>query len=179
MVRKTVVKSAGARSQRQIARATIGTLRAARVTPGTLKRYNDALIRFFVFLDDRAVPILLDENNADDVLADYIEHLWAEGDAKQIAADTISGLTVHVKQLKGHLKESWGLFTEWSVREIPTRAPPFAAKSCTAMACCIITLPGCVSVIVERLSVLPLVTCGTAAAPGASSAERKNSPAFF
>ena len=61
----------------------------------------------------------------DDLLAEYLEHLWSSGQGKGLASDTVAGLQDLDLKLKGSLQICWRLLKAWASHEIPNRAPPF------------------------------------------------------
>ncbi|CAK0814213.1 unnamed protein product [Prorocentrum cordatum] len=94
------------------ARSAGGPLRNNQLKPGTLKRYGDSVKRFFAWVDRMSHPVPPRTGDFDVVACEYLEHLWQEGDALALAGDALSGLTHEVKNLKGSLRESWGLWDE-------------------------------------------------------------------
>ena len=45
----------------------------------------------------------------DDMLSDYIEHLWASGEGRALASDTVAALQDAEPHLKGKLQFTWRL----------------------------------------------------------------------
>eukprot|EP00435_Cladocopium_sp_Y103_P065597 s17_g27.t1 len=60
----------------------------------------------------------------DSLVADYVEHLWASGAGRALAADTVAGLQNVEPHLKNHMPTVWRLLKVWSQNELPNRAPP-------------------------------------------------------
>ena len=75
-----------------------------------------------------------DASQVDRVAAQYIEHLWEEGESKYLAQDTLSSLQHFEPQLKRKLLESWRLIRAWQQHEIPTRAPPLTLVTLALLA---------------------------------------------
>ncbi|CAK0843927.1 unnamed protein product, partial [Prorocentrum cordatum] len=111
-----------------------GPLRNNQLKPGTLKRYGDAVKRFFAWMDRMSHPVPPHTGDFDVLLCEHFEHLWQEGDALALAGDALSGLTHEVKNLKGSLRESWGVLGTWQSLEPPNRAPPLLDEAVCAMA---------------------------------------------
>ena len=61
----------------------------------------------------------------DDLVSDYLEHLWASGEGRALASDTVAALQDADPHLRGCLQGTWRLLKVWSQHEIPHRAPPF------------------------------------------------------
>ena len=122
------------KSENAIRRRELGTLSDLRVAPTTLKRYQAALNGFFSWLvaEGRSLPRQADA--LDIIAAAYIEHLWQEGDGRNRACDTLSGIQHAVPAFKGQLRLSWELTKSWSRHELPARAPPLPPVALFALA---------------------------------------------
>ena len=110
--------------ERKEIRSKLGPLRALTVQAPTRARYNKALEKFFGFLDARGVELPSKLLHMDGIVADYIEHLWQEGEGRALASDTLAGLQDRQPQLRNRLSASWRLMKTWNVNEVPCRAPP-------------------------------------------------------
>ena len=60
----------------------------------------------------------------DTVVSEYVEALWQEGEGRNRAADTLSGIQWAVPGYKGLLRGAWNLIGAWQRNELPERAPP-------------------------------------------------------
>eukprot|EP00438_Fugacium_kawagutii_P001652 Skav236323 [mRNA] locus=scaffold97:171922:176667:+ [translate_table: standard] len=114
-------------------RRRLGTLRELTVQPATKKRYTPATQAFFAFLRQEGVAIPQAKTRLDDVLCDYLEHLWATGSGRVLANDTVAGLQDIQPNLRHNLPGSWRLLKTWSVNEVPNRAPPIPEHVLKAM----------------------------------------------
>jgi len=112
------------REQRVAQGKNLGSLRSLTVQPKTKKRYDLALEKFFSFLDYEKLTIPKQRSQMDDLVSDYLEHLWASGEGRALASDTVAALQNTEPHLKGQLLGSWRLLKVWSQQEIPNRAPP-------------------------------------------------------
>lgn len=70
----------------------------------------------------------------DAILSEYIEHLWASGEGRALASDTVAGLQNLEPHLKNRLPTVWRLLKVWNQNEIPNRAPPMPESVVHAMA---------------------------------------------
>ena len=70
----------------------------------------------------------------DQLVADYAEVLWEEGESQYMYSDTICALVHHLKFLKRQMIQSWDLLSTWQLHELPTRATPFSLDVVLAMA---------------------------------------------
>ena len=70
----------------------------------------------------------------DEVLGDYLEEAWADGETRALVGDTLSGLQHFIPSLKRGLNDSWRLFGTWFKAEIPSRARPLLPEQVLAMA---------------------------------------------
>jgi len=118
------VIDARARERRKRERHKAGQLRNLVLKPSTLVRYKAAVLGFFEHLEHMGVSIPRSYDNLDDELADYLEVLWQEGEARSVAGDTISGLQHLIPRTKKKLLFSWRLYSAWAANELPARAPP-------------------------------------------------------
>ena len=67
-------------------------------------------------------------------MSDYLENLWAQGEGRSLASDTLAGLQDRDPHLKGHLVDSWRLLKTWVSNEIPSRAPPLTEQALQTLA---------------------------------------------
>ena len=121
------------KAERVVQRKKMGTLKSLTVQPKTKKRYEAAVQRFFSFLRENSLQLPKQRYKMDDLLGDYIEHLWATGEGRALASDTVAGLQDADPHLKGVLPSTWRLLKVWNQHEIPNRAPPIPEKALHAM----------------------------------------------
>ena len=122
------------KQQRVEQRKQLGSLRSLAVQPGTKKRYEAALSKFFAFLKYEHLSLPRARSAMDDLVSDYIEHLWASGEGRALASDTLAGLQHEDAKLKGNLPLSWRLLKVWNQNELPNRAPPLPESVVHALA---------------------------------------------
>ena len=125
MPKKKAMVEGRTKDQRVEQRRALGTLRSLTVQPATKRRYNAALEKFFAFLKAETIEIPKQRHRMDDIVAEYVEHLWSSGEGRALASDTIAALQDSDPRLKGSLPSCWRLLKVWSQNEIPNRAPPF------------------------------------------------------
>ena len=77
---------------RKAARKTIGPLKGRQISIQAKDRYEAALAYFFWLVPFFTALWPEDWHQRDQILCQFIEGLWSEGEAKAKAADTISGL---------------------------------------------------------------------------------------
>ena len=114
-------------------RQKLGTLRDLTVQPATKQRYNRAIDKFLQFLRINNLTLPKERQKLDPLLCDYLEHIWASGEGRALASDTVAGLQDFDVRLKGQLAGAWRLLRTWSLNEIPSRAPPLPAHVLHAM----------------------------------------------
>ena len=73
-------------------------------------------------------------SGTDDLLAEFIEDCWLQGEARSLIGDALSGLQHVGPQLPRGLQDAWRLFGTWSKKEVPTRARPLLPEQVLAMA---------------------------------------------
>ena len=114
-------------------RRALGSLRELTVQPQTRKRYSLAKQKFYDYAHTNGLSIPTKFSAFDDMLADYVEHLWSEGEGRALASDTVAGFQDTEPRLKGQLQVTWRLLKTWHVNEIPSRAPPLPEECLQAM----------------------------------------------
>lgn len=117
------IKYQATKAERRLERQRIGRLDEQRISPLTADRYEQSLrdVAGFVGCSRTA---LLQRNNLEEVLNDYIQHLWEDGDTKTFASYAVAAVQFHQPALKGHLKGPWRLLSLWGRLEQPVRATP-------------------------------------------------------
>ena len=120
-------------AERKKTRQKLGSLHSLAVQPATQRRYQAAVDKFLTFLNREGLDLPQKRVELDDLLSEYIEHLWSEGEGRALASDTVAGLQHSDPRLKGALPLTWRLLKVWSHNEIPNRAPPFPENVLLAM----------------------------------------------
>ena len=121
------------KEHRAKSRQALGTLRQLTVQPQTRKRYRQAKDKFYAYARSNGLSIPADVTAFDDMLADYIEHLWSIGEGRALASDTVAAFQDTEPRLKGKLQVTWRLLKTWHVNEVPSRAPPLPEECLFAM----------------------------------------------
>lgn len=121
-----VKKHLEGRSQqaRKTIRKQLGPLKALTVQPRTRARYLAARTKFYNFLADNKLELPRKRVAMDGLLCEYLEHLWAQGEGRALASDTLASLQDADPHLKGSIPGSWRLLKAWHMHEIPCRAAP-------------------------------------------------------
>ena len=125
MPKKKVHVEARSKQKRIEQRQALGSLKSLTVQPKTRKRYDAALDLFFKYLRAEGLQLPRQRAHFDDILSDYLEHLWSQGEGRALAADTVAGLQDADPKLRNHLPCTWRLMKVWVRNEMPARAPPF------------------------------------------------------
>ena len=115
-------------------RKRLGSLQSLTVQPATKKRYDKALDQFFDFLRFEGMELPKQRVQMDELVAEYVEHLWATGEGRALASDTVAALQNLEPHLKNHLPTVWRLLKVWNQNELPNRAPPMPETVVHAMA---------------------------------------------
>ena len=119
--------------ERKKVRSKLGSLKGLTVQPRTRERYTDCLNRFFDWLAGEGLVLPKRQNLLDGLVSDYLEHLWAVGEGKSIANNTLAALQDRDPSLKRKLPASWRLLKAWTSVEIPNRAPPLTLQVLDAL----------------------------------------------
>ena len=108
--------------ERKKVRSKLGSPKGLTVQPRTRERYTDCLNRLFDWLAGEGLALPKRQALLDGLVSDYLEHLWATGEGKSIANNTLAALQDRDPSLKRKLPGSWRLLKAWTTVEIPNRA---------------------------------------------------------
>ena len=78
--------------ERKKRRAELGTLKSLTVQGSTRVRYDKALEQFWSFLRDEGRRLPDQAHELDQLLCEYLEHLWSEGVGRALASDTVAAV---------------------------------------------------------------------------------------
>ena len=116
------------KQERQQIRKNLGPLRLLTIQPRTRARYDKAKARFFDFLSANSLQLPRQKTRLDGLLCEYLEHLWATGEGRALASDTLASLQDSDPSLRGQIPGSWRLLKTWNLNEVPNRAPPLPER---------------------------------------------------
>ena len=119
--------------ERKKVRNKLGSLKGLTVQPGTRQRYTECLNRFFDWMTGDGLVLPKQQARLDGLVSDYLEHLWASGEGRSIANNTLAALQDRDPSLKKKLPGSWRLLKAWTTVEIPNRAPPMTLQILDAL----------------------------------------------
>ena len=111
----------------------MGSLKSLTVQEKTRSRYKSELNNFFKFLNHEGLSLPTRREAMDDLVADYLEHLWSQGEGRATASTFMAALQDHQPKLKHQLPGSWRLMRTWTTHELPSRAPPMTEQVLRAM----------------------------------------------
>ena len=134
MVKKVKTRKEGrTKESRKQFRKGLGKLKDLTVQPKTKERYRASLTSFFAFLKKENLQLPKKREAMDDLVSDYLEFLWSEGEGRATASTFMAGLQDYDPKLKNCLPGSWRLLKTWAIHETPTRAPPLTEDVLKAM----------------------------------------------
>ena len=133
MVKTKAQLEGKSREERVEQRRKLGSLQSLAVQPATKHRYDAAINKFLDFLKSEQFALPKQRSKMDDLLAEYIEHLWSSGEGRALASDTLAGIQNLEPHLKGSLPTVWRLLKVWSQNGLPNRAPPLLETALHAM----------------------------------------------
>jgi hypothetical protein len=134
MTKNKTALASGSRLKRAVDRKGLGTLSSLLVNARTLKRYTVALRIFFQWTLTEAINLNVNAIEFDEIVGNFINICWEEGEAKGIVGDVLSSLQHHIPTLKRQLNGSWRLYTAWNRHELPVRSPPLSESTALAIA---------------------------------------------
>ena len=111
------------RHLRAAARQQLGPLHRHRVSAKTYARYLHAAQQFTTWVTASGMPLAVSLDELDAQACRYLEQLWAHGEGRNLAGDTLSAVQ-HFLHKRRILTAAWGLFSAWGRLEVPDRAPP-------------------------------------------------------
>ena len=103
----------------------MGRLSELTIQPQTKARYDKAKQHFYAFLERKNLELPRKMSLLDAMLCEYLEYLWATGEGRALASDTLASLQNTSPKIKGSIPAAWRLLKTWHVNELPNRAPPF------------------------------------------------------
>ncbi|CAE7391853.1 Tnks2, partial [Symbiodinium sp. CCMP2592] len=106
------------RVRRKWGKQRLGSLRSNTVTSRTKQRYEAALKTFYLYAQTQGLRIPDDADGVDEIFAEFIEHLWEEGESLSVATDGLSGLQDLRPKFRGSLSLSWRLVKTWQKKEV-------------------------------------------------------------
>jgi integrase len=128
-----VIKRGKTKPQRAALRSDIGRLSDTLLSTIAKNRYENAISIFFLWLENTGRVLPSEEKVLDELLCQYVETVWEEGEVKSMVGDLLSGLGSLCKALKGKYPTAWSLYTAWGKVEMPVRATPFTAEDVMAL----------------------------------------------
>ena len=105
-------------------RGPLGHLKFKGINPKTARLYRKEIAKFFRHLESSSILLPTDNACLDAILAEYINHLYQEGDSISHAGWLLSGLRRFLPSLKGHLPTSSQYYSNWVRGHLPSRAVP-------------------------------------------------------
>ncbi len=122
------------RHKRARVRCGQGPLRDRVIGAATTKRYRQHVKEFFKWCKQAGLTTPRTTEEFDQVLSEWAGCLWAEGDARSILANGLSGLSHFVPSLRRKLNGAWRLHAAWVRSEPAHQAPPMTLSMVQAMA---------------------------------------------
>eukprot|EP00435_Cladocopium_sp_Y103_P073912 s436_g45.t1 len=112
----------------------MGSLKSLTIQPRTRARYDKAKAKFYEYLRFNSLELPTQKSLLDGLLCDYLENLWATGEGRALASDTLAALQDTSPRIKGSIPGAWRLLRTWLTNEIPNRAPPLPERMVHALA---------------------------------------------
>ena len=104
MVKKvSFTKEARTKEGRKKIREKLGTLKSLTVQDKTKARYKASLDDFFSYLRAEGLQLPTKREFMDDLISDYLEYLWAQGEGRAVGSTFLAALQDHDPKLKHNL----------------------------------------------------------------------------
>ena len=120
---KTVPKNISEKELRKNSRKDKGSLKDQQVTRRVREKYVKLSHEVLNYWETMGVCPSIPE--FDEHLTEYVEMLYAEGDAYDNATSTLAAIQFHFPEPIGHLRHSWKMCQVWKRIEPPARVKPF------------------------------------------------------
>lgn len=98
------------------------------IRPRTLKLYRFEVSQFFTYLDVFGLQLATSYHQLDEQVAEYINHLFQEGEAISKAGWLLSGLRRFYPRIRRELPVSQQWYLNWTRTHTPDRATPITWK---------------------------------------------------
>ena len=131
--RQLVIAAGASKQDRQRERRKMGPLKNQVVAAKTEARYSSCFDDFLKFHKLQRNFALPSTEVFDDMVAEFIESLWDQGEPKSQANYTLSAIQFYRPQAKHHLPWSWKLVKVWNTIEFPQRATPLSPEMLMAL----------------------------------------------
>ncbi len=129
-----VVRAANTKAERRAERSRVGPLSQQIVNSQTVSRYESSFASFLSFCGKSKAQLEFDVSQLDALMAQYVEHLWKDGEPKSYANYAVASLQHMVPSCRRHLTLSWKLVGTWNKLEFPIRATPLSPDLAMAFA---------------------------------------------
>ena len=111
-----------------------GGLKYRGISCRTRKRYEQQLRRFFEHLTRHEIPIPSSFRQLDETLANYIDHMFLEGEPVGYAGDAISAISRFYPNARVRIPVTRLWFRNWQREVVRVRALPIPSAVCQGMA---------------------------------------------
>ena len=108
-------------------------LRELGITARTRKSYRKAIANFFRHLDANGIATPNSLADLDQLLADFINECWLEGEPHGYAGHLLSGFGRFFPPCKHTVPTAWQYFNNWQRQIILTQAVPLPPQAMTAL----------------------------------------------
>lgn len=110
------------------------SLRFAGLKPRTLRSYNKALLDYFIWLEQEAMPVPKTTRKLDDSLAEYLEHLFLDDRPIAYAGHTLSALKRFHPRIRWKIPLAKQYFSNWKQIYVTRQAVPMPVEVLMAVA---------------------------------------------
>ena len=104
------------------------SLRHCGIVLSTRKRYETQLRKFFLFLDNVMLPIPSCHRDLDKALAEFIDHMFQEGEPLSYAGDLLSGVSRWLPGTRAKIPTARLWYKNWRREVVRHRALPIPAS---------------------------------------------------
>ena len=130
-------RKSSTKAERRATLQSVGQLSKRLLAEETLRLYEASIATFYEWLksEEKIWPEAADE--LDELLEEYVEHCWLEGDTRAEIANLLSALSHPVTGLarvSSHLRGAWRFYGLWVKLEKREKCLPIRRLTCRAIA---------------------------------------------
>ena len=125
------------RQSRRSERRLVGHLAKKLLAPKTVTLYTNAIVQFLRWLQAEKIAWPKDPDDLEEILYNYVEHCWSEGDSKADFANLLSAIShplTGIARIAKFIRGAWKFYGLWVKLEQKQRCLPLSPKLCRMIA---------------------------------------------
>jgi hypothetical protein len=130
-------RKSSTRAERRSSRAQVGPLAKKLLQDKTLSLYRASMAAFLAWLEGEEKTWPSEAEELDELMEEYVEHCWQNGDTRSEIANLLSAMSHPVTGLARaakHLRGAWRYYGLWVKLEVKEKCLPIRPVTCRAIA---------------------------------------------